>query len=353
MKKKFFIFIAAMLFGLGMANAKSTNKVVDIVHHFGNRTMFDAWFLETQGCTLDELPEDQRAIYYTTLDLDAGRIAAMDAAGVDYAHLSLTTPGAEAYGPMMGKQIAREANDSIAKAIAKYPDRIGGWMTLYPEDVEWSLQEIDRCKDMGLYGWACLSNMQGKRLDDPKYWPIFKKLEELGMPVYMQSIASNDEDIAEFGYSINGPTLGFNIDALTTFMRMMCRGLFDEYPNLKIILGNDGEGLPFYKDRINTAWRQGLDKVQSVICEYKHEPSYYIDHNLWVATSGNFSQGALRCCLDAMPEGHVLMSTDYPYEDFEGSVSFIRDNNKLTDAEKKAMLGENAKALGLGLMPKN
>jgi len=348
MKHRFQLILAAMLFGLGTANAQSAYKVIDVVHHFGNRTMFDAFFLETQGCTLDELPADQSVIYYTTLDLGASRIAAMDAGGVDFAQLSLTTPGAEAYGPNMGKQIALEANDSIAKAIAAYPNRIGGWMTLYPEDVNWSLQEIDRCKEMGLYGWACLSNMNGKRLDDPKYWPIFKKLEALGMPVYLQPTFSKNKDIAEFGYCINGPSFGYNIDALTTFMRMVCRGLFDEYPNLKIVLGNDGEGLPFYKDRINTAWRQGLDKEQSVICENLHEPSYYIDHNLWIATSGNFSQGALRCCLDAMPEGHVMMSTDYPYEDFAGSVSFISNNQNLTDAEKKATLGKNAKALGFG-----
>lgn len=345
--KKFSILLMSLIVSL-TSFAQSNYRVVDIEHHFGNRTMFDAAFLEAYGCTLDELPEDERALYYTTLDLGAGRIAAMDAAGVDFAQLSLSTPGAEAYGPMMGKQIAREANDSIAKAIAQYPDRIGGWMTLYPEDVEWSLQEIDRCANMGLYGWACLSNMQGKRLDDPKYWPIFKKLEALGMPVYLHPEFSKDEAIAEFGYCINGPTLGFTVDALTTFMRMMCRGLFDECPNLKIIMGHDGEGLPFFKDRINTAYRQGLDKVQSVICEYKHEPSYYVDHNLWITTSGNFSTEALRCCLDAMPEGHVMMSTDYPYEDFAGSVSFVRDNLKLTDAERKATLGKNAMTLGFG-----
>jgi len=343
--KKIFLLSMSLLVSLTSV-AKSRYNVIDIVHHFGNRTMFDAWFLETQGCTLDEAPEDQRAICYTTLDLGEGRIAAMDAAGVDFAQLSLSTPGAEAYGPAMGKQIAREANDSIAKAIAKYPDRIGGWMTLYPEDVEWSLEEIDRCANMGLYGWACLSNMNGKRLDDPKYWPIFKKLEELGMPVYIQSTYSKDEAIAEFGYCINGPALGFQADALTTFMRMVCRGLFDECPNLKIILGHDGEGLPFFKDRINAAVRRGLDRSWSVICEYQHEPSYYVDHNVWITTSGNFSNEALRCSLYEMPAGHVMMSTDYPYEDFAASVSFIRDNQKLTNTEKCATLSNNAIALG-------
>jgi len=67
--------------------------------------------------------------------------------------------------------------------------------------------------------------------------------------------------------------------------------------------------------------------------------------NVWLTTSGNYSYEALRCCLDAMPEGHVMLGTDYPYEDFGGMVSFIRDNEKLTKADKKATLGENAMAI--------
>jgi len=91
MKQRFLLFLATMLIGFGTANAQSAYKVVDIEHHFGNRTMFDAYFLENEGCTLYELPENQRAFYYTTLDLGAGRIAAMDAASVDFAQYCRTT----------------------------------------------------------------------------------------------------------------------------------------------------------------------------------------------------------------------------------------------------------------------
>jgi len=326
----------------------SDYRVVDIEHHFAIRSMLDEYCRRTLGLSLDEMPEDMKGAFNKTMDFGEGRLKDMDEAGVDYVHMSLTTPGAEWFEPELGKKIATEANNTIAAAIAEHPDRFGGWITIYPEDPEWSVKEIERAAAMGLFGWSCLSNMNGKYLDDPKYWPIFAKLEELGMPVYLHPEFSPVKEIAEFGYCINGPSLGFTVDALTCFMRMLSRGLFDAYPNLKIILGHDGETLPFLLNRIDTAHRQGIDKSQSTICENREAPSYYVKHNVWLTTSGNFSQEALRCCLDAMPEGHVMVSTDYPYEDFAGTVSFIRDNEKLTGAEKKSTLGENAMKLGFG-----
>lgn len=323
--------------------------VIDLEHHFAIYSMVDEYYKRTLNVSFDDMPADMKAVFEMTMDFGEGRLKNMDEAGIDFVQMSLTTPGAEWFEPELGKKFATEANDIMAAAIAAHPDRFGGWITIYPDDVEWSVKEIERAASMGLFGWSCLSNMNGKRIDDPKYWPIFAKLEELNMPVYLHPEFSTNPELAEFGYCINGPSLGFTVDALTCFMRMLCRGLFDEYPNLKIILGHDGETLPFLVNRIDTANRQGIDKSQSTeLCNYKEAPSYYLMHNVWLTNSGNFSQEALRCSIDAMPDGHVMLGTDYPYEDFAGTASFIRDNKNLTKAEKRAILSENARALGFG-----
>ena len=329
-------------------------RVIDIEHHYNLESMLDEYYLKTDGVRYKEMSEEVHQLQGPLLDLGEGRIKAMDEAGVDFAHLSLATPpGVEWFEPETGKKYAALANDLVAAAIAAHPDRLGGFITIYPDDIEWSLQEIDRAAALGLYGWMAASNFKGEHLDDPKYWPILAKLEQLGMPVYIHPEFSMVPDIAEFGYCINGPSFGFMVDALTCFMRMVCRGVFDKYPNLKVILGHDGEALPFLLNRVDTAYRQyRADKLLSSVCEYEHEPSYYILHNVWLTTSGNFSTEALRCCIDAMPQGRVMMSTDYSLEDFAGSVSLIRDNDKLTDAEKKAILGQNAMNLGFGKLSK-
>ncbi len=327
---------------------KNNFKVFDIEHHFSTQLLRlssaelgDALSMDMNDPAMVEMEKIVR-------DLDEGRIKNMDAAGVDYAHLSLTTPGSEYFEGETAKLIATDANDRLAAAIQKYPDRFGGWISLAPDDPEWSVKEIDRAAKMGLFGWSCLSNMRGKYIDDPKYWPIFEKLEAMDMPMYLHPNFSNIKEITEFGYALNGPALGFMVDAHICLMRMICRGVFDRFPKLKVILGHDGEAFPFLMNRVDTAWRQGVHSVPPGMGGYQHEPSYYFKNNIYATTSGNFLPEALRCSLDVFTKGHVMMSTDYPYEDFPGSVTLVSDSPILSDEEKKATLAENAMALGFG-----
>lgn len=272
----------------------------------------------------------------------------MDKAGIDYAHVSLATPGPEAFPLQTGKKLAAEYNDAAARLIKEHPDRFGAYMSLYPQDPDWSVREIDRAAKMGLFGWSCLSNMGGKRIDDPKYLPIFRRLEELDMPVYLHPTFTQWDEFREFSYCINGPALGFEVDVRLTFMRMLYRGLFDRFPKLKIILGHDGEGFSFCIDRIDTAYRQGYAYSMPGGEPIRHEPSYYVKHNVWMTTSGNFLPEALRCTLDVMPKDRVMAATDFPYEDYVKSIDLIAENPGLSEEEKIACLSGNAKKLGFG-----
>ena len=284
------------------------------------------------------------------LDLDVLRLDEMDKAGIDFAQISLTTPGPEFFEPETGKKIAALYNDLVMTAIEKHPDRFGAYMALYPDDVEWSLKEIDRCVQGHLFGWSTLSNFNGKYLDDPKYFPILEKLASYKMPVYLHPTYCTWKEYAEFGYCLNGPSLGFTAGTQLCYMRMIHRGIFDKLPDLKVIMGHNCEGLGFFKDRMDTAWRQGAGQPASDIgVLLKHEPSYYLDKNTWGTTSGNYSQIALRATIDSMGREKVMLGTDFQYEDVKGMVDFIGDNKDLSSEEKKAILSGNAEKLGFGV----
>ena len=352
---------------------KNGMKVIDIEHHYYTKLLVEEYVKTKKGAEDKVLTQKAPTTIFLPLvtdeeakknnlkdafdykifigqDLGENRLKNMDNAGVDYAHISLTTPGAEYFPVEISKKIAADSNDILSDAVKKHPDRIGGWITLAPEDPEWSAKELERGKTLGLYGWSCLSNMNGKYIDDPKYFPILEKLEELEMPMYIHPNDPPKAENPEFGYVMYGPTFGFMVDAQYCLLRMIHRGIFDKLPKLKVILGHDGEGLPFFFNRIDTAYRQGFTAPSGSIkdAHYNHAPSYYIENNMYLTTSGNFLHEALRCSIDVMPKGRVMMSTDYPYEDFKGSVDFIADNKKLTDDEKKDILANNAMALGFG-----
>lgn len=333
---------------------KNGFKVIDIEHHYETERMMQYMIDFHVGCPVDGALIGVDPSFYgknpISRKLGEERIAVLDKEGIDFAQLSLTTPGTEFFPVKEGKEIAVESNDLLGQAISEHPDRFGAWMSLVPDDPEWSLKEMDRCLGMGLYGWMSLSNFNGHYLDEPKYWPLLEKAEATGMPIYIHPFFPPNPSLLEFGYCISGPTFGFMVDASTCFLRMVYRGVFDRFPGLKIVLGHDGEAFPFLKNRIDTAYRQGSDRPNRRITGERpqHCPSYYLDRNVWITTSGNYLPEALRCCVGVMPKDRVMMSTDFPYEDAGGMIDLVAGSEFLTREQRQAMLYDNARALGFG-----
>lgn len=146
-------------------------KVIDLEQHFETHLWIEALknnagyprFDEEKGLGYWEeswIPNTKTGANEKLLDLGEGRLALMDKCGIDYAQLSLTSPGSESFDVETSKKIAEDANNQAAEAISKYPERFGAYMTLAPKDAEWSLKEIDRCLEMGLWGWHTHSTME-------------------------------------------------------------------------------------------------------------------------------------------------------------------------------------------------
>ena len=273
-------------------------------------------------------------------DLGAGRIKAMDEAGIDVQVMSLTTPGCQGADPSDALALARETNDLLADCIASYPKRLSGLAALPTPVPDEAADELTRAiKVLGLRGALVTGHTHGNFLDDKKYWPIFEVAQANEVPIYlhpgtphagaMQSYFRGYEDLAR-------PAWGFAMDASTHFLRILFSGAFDNFPRLKIILGHLGEGLPFGLVRlndhtINAARNRGLRK----------EPVAYFRENLLVTTSGNFCASALRCTIDVLGIDNVMFSVDWPYESNKVAVNFLNDA-PLTDIEKEKLSARNA-----------
>jgi len=233
---------------------KNNVKVIDIEHHFATEALWREYYA-LFNTTMEEAETSPERLqeHLDECDLDEMLIGAMDSAGVDFAQISFTTPGSEYFKVETGRELATDSNDRAAEAMRKYPDRIGAYMSLVPDDPEWSLKEIDRCLAMGMWGWCTMSNYGGRnRLDDPKYLPIIERCNELKMPIFLHPFFPANSETDEVGYCLSGPSYGFTADTQLTFLRMIYRGIFDKYPDLKIILGHNAEGLGIYIDRIDS-----------------------------------------------------------------------------------------------------
>src|ERR1700761_7705152 len=118
-------------------------------------------------------------------DLGEGRIAAMDAAGIDVQILS-NVPGVEAVEPSLAVDLARQANDAVAAAVAEHPGRFRGFAPLPMGDPAAAAIELERVvRDHGFVGALINGHVNGRYLDDTFFWPVFESAETLDVPIYL------------------------------------------------------------------------------------------------------------------------------------------------------------------------
>jgi gamma-resorcylate decarboxylase len=85
-------------------------------------------------------------------------------------------------------------------------------------------------------------------LDDPMYLPFWEELQKLNVPFYMhprEPILCNMGIYEGHPWLLEGAAWAFGVETATHTLRLMCRGIFDKYPKLKLILGHLGKTLPF------------------------------------------------------------------------------------------------------------
>jgi len=277
------------------------------------------------------------------LDLGANRIAHMDAAGVDVQVLSFGSPGPQAFAADVAIPMARDANDRLHDATRKYPGRFYGFAALPTADPLAASSELERCVGkLGFKGAMVHSHQQGEFLDAPKYRPMWKTAEKLGVPVYLHPALPHPQVVKAYfeGYEeLARAPWGFAVDTSCHFLRLVFSGLFDDCPKLKIILGHLGEGIPFAMHRLDTharaaAERRGLRKT----------PLEYFRDNLLVTTSGNWYEPAFVCTLLAMGIDNMLFAIDWPYESNKVGMEFF-DRLSLNDSDKHKLAHGNAEKL--------
>jgi len=130
--------------------------------------------------------EGTKVIHSKLLDLGAGRIAQMDADGIDLAVLSLISPGVQAFDAVTATELAAQSNDVLAAAVTKHPTRFAGLAAIAPHYPKGAVKELERAAgSLGMKGVIVNSHTHGEYLDDQKYWPILEAAESLGLPIYL------------------------------------------------------------------------------------------------------------------------------------------------------------------------
>jgi uncharacterized protein len=285
-------------------------------------------------------------------DLDKGRLAGMDAAGIDLQVVSHVQPAAQGVPGEAGVVTARRANDHLAGAVARHPDRLAGFATLPTASPLAAADELERAVgDLGFLGGLVNSTLgtDGAFLDDQRFAPLLSRFESLDVPLYLHPAAPpaalRDLLFGGLPPAVAGAlatnSWGWHAEAGLHALRMIVSGVFDRHPGLRLIIGHCGEMIPFMLDRIDQMM------PPPSLTGLTAAPSEYFLRHVWVTTSGMFSLPPVLCAIAVLGVDRVLFSVDYPFGTHEAGRAML-DALPVSPADKAKIAGGNAeRVLGL------
>lgn len=235
------------------------------------------------------------------------RINDMDEAEVDIQILGLDIPSVELIDAPEGVIWARRINDYFAEICQKYPGRLYANATLPYQNVEAALEELDRAyKELGLKGIMLFSNINGKPIASPEFYPIYAKAEEYGLPIFLHPTAPLTLEILK-AHRIPAAVFGYIYDTTIAIMSLIWQGVLEKYPRLVIFHAHLGGLVPYMVGRIDNWWCSYPDELN---LKLNKPPSEYYRSQVYTDTISHFLP-AMKCCLDFIGSEHICLGTDY------------------------------------------
>jgi predicted TIM-barrel fold metal-dependent hydrolase len=274
------------------------------------------------------------------------RLSEMDKYGIELAIVSLNSPGPQnVHDTAQAIAMARRANEALAEAIAKRPDRFRGFAALPMQDPDAAIVELTRCvKDYGFLGTVVNGFSQVGHpenvvyLDDPRYLAFWAAVQELDVPFYLhpREPLPSREPIYDGHPWLFGAMWAFGVETATHALRLMASGLFDRYPKLKVFLGHLGEGLPYCMWRLDHWIKKTPRGIPA-----KKAMSEYFRENFYITTSGNFRTQSLIDAILELGSDRILFSSDFPFDEMSDAAIWF-DSASISEPDRLKIGRTNA-----------
>jgi predicted TIM-barrel fold metal-dependent hydrolase len=290
------------------------------------------------------------------VDLDV-RFRVMDAFDGYQQILSIATPPIEAYAaPDDAVDLARRANDGMADLVERYPERFPGFIASLPLNApDAALRELHRAiADLGARGIQVFTNVGGKPIVAAEFLPLFEAMAGYDLPVWlhpyrgasMPDFAAEDQSLYEIWW-----TFGWPYETSAAMARIVFAGLFDRFPELKVITHHMGAMAPYFAGRLGP----GMDQLGArtsdrdytvVLQQLRKRPLDYF--RMFYADTALFgAYDATVCGLSFFGPDRVLFASDSPFDPEKGPM-YIRetigviDRLPITSEERARIYWQNA-----------
>ena len=281
------------------------------------------------------------------------REAWLDEAGIDMQVL-VPSPGPFAYAiePELGLALARSYNDSIARLLERHPGRFIGLAVFPMQDVTAAIEELDRAVgELGIHAPLIISNVNGRNLSDYEFWPFYKRVEELGVPLIIHANrfeTHGPAGLERLEHMHLDNALGFLFEGTLAITSLIMYGVLDMFPRLKIGVLETGAGyLSYLMDRLQEVYEGEIfggitpayDKeVRDLI---RKPPEEYMDQ-FWVCFNVGTERRNVAPQVARFGADRFMVNSDYPHGlggTGQGMADVVRGLDDLTASEKDQLLG--------------
>jgi predicted TIM-barrel fold metal-dependent hydrolase len=269
------------------------------------------------------------------VDVEA-KLDAMDRLGADASVLSHGLPlGPDILGGEADDWAAR-INDDLARVVNAYPGRFIGFGSLGLADPRRTIAEVDRCvTELGFRGFQLFSNVAS--IDPTRVRPVLRRIAQLGVPVHLHPTLPRHGGLTGASLMLG---FAFPVDSSLAVIRLIDDGLFDETPDLALIVSHAGGVLPYLMDRLGVYTEASHLTTRSTTLA---SPFGDYMRGLYVDTVC-YSPAALQCCHAALGASRMIYGTDHPFG-VPSRVAELVDSLDCSSDERELIYHGNLEAL--------
>ncbi|MDH3446433.1 MAG: amidohydrolase [Deltaproteobacteria bacterium] len=238
-------------------------------------------------------------------DLGA-RVKEMDQVGLE---VQLVCQGAGVYADQLpaeqALEIVRQSNDILAERVAPHKNRLMGVTALSLKNIPDSVKEIERTAAAGFRAVLLYPHVGGEMVvDTPAMDPIFAKISEKSLPIFLHG-AGTAQDPTLARLEDGGAGVAYAVvsdgEVAQCCLRMIASGLFDRYPNLRIVIRSSGGGIPLLLHRF--FWKHKGPNGEKRYLEI------FLEHFLIDCASSDAR--TLSFLIDKMGENNIVFGSDF------------------------------------------
>jgi aminocarboxymuconate-semialdehyde decarboxylase len=221
-----------------------------------------------------------------------------------------------------------------------------------------AVREAERAiKTLGAHGIQLFTNVNGKPLSSPEFFPLFEFMAAQDLPIWLHPMrgqqfsdyAGEDQSENEIWF-----TFGWPYETSACITRLIYSGLFDKLPTLKIITHHMGGMIPYFAERVALGFQQIFHGTpeRNPIAERAGLKRPVLDyfHLLYADTALNGSAAATACGHAFFGTDRALFASDAPFDSIGGKGLIARTIDAVNalavgDDEKDRIFEQNARTL--------